>query len=504
MWVGSDEGLASYSLKDGNLTLLSEAIHQDDALTFVNVGRLSRGAKGDIYATSFGYSLSLKEQVNPEGNSSAAVYYVNKISSDGIEDAAPVNYTTKNRNQKGYDTAPVGFKSGTCMVENPKDPGAYIIGSMFDGFYYIKDQTEVAHYYEDNSKMHTTRDGFCLRADGCDFDRYGNLWVAQQIAEENIDKFHMLEASKVGKETTAADWQSIKGNIADDECNGIILACKQSDNVFYADASYAPGITVIKTHGTVDVKDDQVFTSTGLVDQDGLAYSYTYIYCMTEDQRGRVWIGTDNGVVEISRPDVISAGTFSVNHLKVPRKDGTNFADYLLDGEMVLSIAIDPSNRKWITTMRSGVYLVSENGDEILEHFDPTNSPLTDYAVISAVCGNNNEVYFGTLNGLFMYSSTSAPAREDYSEVYAFPNPVRPDYTGLITITGLMENSLVKIADVAGNVFFQGTSDGGMIVWNGCDGNGRRVKSGVYYVFASTGGDGMESNGAVTKILVVN
>ena len=103
-----------------------------------------------------------------------------------------------------------------------------------------------------------------------------------------------------------------------------------------------------------------------------------------------------------------------------------------------------------------------------------------------------------------MYSSTSAPAADDYSQVYAYPNPVRPDYTGWITITGLMDNSLVKIADAAGNVFHQGTSEGGMMVWDGCDSHGKRVKTGVYYVFASTGGDGVESNGAVTKILVVN
>lgn len=80
---------------------------------------------------------------------------------------------------------------------------------------------------------------------------------------------------------------------------------------------------------------------------------------------------------------------------------------------------------------------------------------------------------------------------------------MRPDYTGWITIAGLKDNSLVKIADIAGNVFFQGRSEGGMITWDGCNSAGERVRTGVYFVFASENNDG-NSSGAVAKIMVVN
>ena len=124
--------------------------------------------------------------------------------------------------------------------------------------------------------------------------------------------------------------------------------------------------------------------------------------------------------------------------------------------------------------------------------------------VTAVVCDpHSNIVYFGTTDGLLSYKSDSAPAREDYSEVYAYPNPVRPDYTGWITIAGLMDNSLVKITDSAGNVIYQGTSEGGMLSWDGCNSAGERVRTGVYYVYASTGGNGQSSSGAVTKIMVV-
>ena len=116
---------------------------------------------------------------------------------------------------------------------------------------------------------------------------------------------------------------------------------------------------------------------------------------------------------------------------------------------------------------------------------------------------HSNRVYFGTADGMYMFDSDSSPAAEDYSDVYAYPNPVRPEYTGWITIAGLKDNSLVKIADIAGNVFFQGRSEGGMISWDGCNSAGERVRTGVYFVFASENADG-SSSGAVTKIMVVN
>ena len=222
-----------------------------------------------------------------------------------------------------------------------------------------------------------------------------------------------------------------------------------------------------------------------------------------EDDKGRVWLGSKQGIFYVNAASGIDENTVVVRP-KVPRNDGTNFADFLLDSDQINSIAVDPSDRKWIATDASGVYLVSEDGSRIINHFDSSNSPLPTNRVTAVVCDpHSNIVYFGTTDGLLSYKSDSAPAREDYSEVYAYPNPVRPDYTGWITIAGLMDNSLVKITDSAGNVIYQGTSEGGMLSWDGCNSAGERVRTGVYYVYASTGGNGQSSSGAVTKIMVV-
>ena len=90
--------------------------------------------------------------------------------------------------------------------------------------------------------------------------------------------------------------------------------------------------------------------------------------------------------------------------------------------------------------------------------------------------------------------------REDYSEIYAFPNPVRPEYEDMVTITGLMTDSNVKITDLNGNLIFQEKSHGGQLTWNCRNGKGERVATGIYLVLASQPDRG---ESVVTKIMVI-
>ena len=85
-------------------------------------------------------------------------------------------------------------------------------------------------------------------------------------------------------------------------------------------------------------------------------------------------------------------------------------------------------------------------------------------------------------------------------DVWAYPNPVTPDYTGLITIKGLSFDADVKILTSNGKLVAQGRSNGGTFTWDGCDSKGNRVASGVYMVAtAMSNGD----KGVVCKIAIV-
>lgn len=85
-----------------------------------------------------------------------------------------------------------------------------------------------------------------------------------------------------------------------------------------------------------------------------------------------------------------------------------------------------------------------------------------------------------------------------------FPNPVRPEYDGLIAIKGLVRDANVKITDISGRLVYETTAEGGQAIWNAKDYTGLRVKSGVYLVF-STSQELLDSpETLVTKILVMN
>ena len=222
---------------------------------------------------------------------------------------------------------------------------------------------------------------------------------------------------------------------------------------------------------------------------------------MTEDLDGRVWVGCVQGIFSFD-PAQAFDDSFRINHTKVPRNDGTDLADYLLDGIQVNCIAVDGANRKWIGTNESGLFLVSPDGSQILKQFNTGNSYLSSNTIYNVCCNtDNNSVYIITPTGVYEYFSDSTPAEPDYSNVYAYPNPVRPDFTGLVTIKGLMDNSLLKITDAGGNVVKQLRSTGGMATWDCCGDNGERVKTGVYYVMASQAQGGKQAS--VTKLVII-
>lgn len=225
------------------------------------------------------------------------------------------------------------------------------------------------------------------------------------------------------------------------------------------------------------------------------------IHAIKLDKDDNVWIGTDVGLFEL--PVDQQRDGAPLTQIKVARNDGTNFADYLLADINILSIAVDQANRKWIGTNGNGVYLVNSDNTEVLQHFTTADSPiLSDVVESIAINHKRGEVFFGTYNGLCSYMSDVAVTYDELvaDNVYAYPNPVTPEYNGQITITGLAMNTDVKIVTPNGTLVAQGRSTGGNFIWDGCDKNGDRVASGVYMVLTATS-EGKK--GVVCKIAIV-
>lgn len=329
-------------------------------------------------------------------------------------------------------------------------------------------------------------------------DRHGNLWF---LSNDNLFKgLKGFWEDGIKPE----GWSYVPISNFNTNLSGRMCIDEQNSIVVISGFSAIAAVKMPEAKEPL-TKSTSVYVHSTTEDIDGFSTSFAHSLAITIDKSNKIWLGTDSGVFFIPDAKQLMQPSYKVTRPRVPRNDGTNLADFLLDNVTIENIFVDENNEKWISTIGSGLYRVNADGTQIIERYHLGNSDIPSDNVYCALADkNSNKVFVGTDKGLAIYHSTTAPAAKDYDEVYAYPNPVTPDYTGYITITGLKANSLVKIADAAGNVFYETKSDGGLATWNGCDASGRRVKSGVYFVFASQSGENISSSGAVTKIVVVN
>lgn len=242
---------------------------------------------------------------------------------------------------------------------------------------------------------------------------------------------------------------------------------------------------------------------TPYVNEDGTEVSnINYVRCIAEDRDNNMWIGTDRGPLMLTS-DQITATSPIYTQVKVPRNDGTNYADYLLTGVDTRCIYIDKNNRKWFGTTGNGLYIIDSDNITTLAHFTKDNSKLLSDNILSLAANESTgEVFIATDKGLCSYTSNFADNSEGMTKdnVWAYPNPVRPGYTGAITVTGLTSGATVKIVTSNGALVNEGTASNGEYKWYGIDRNGKQVVSGVYMVEVATSeGD----KGVVCKIAIV-
>lgn len=391
----------------------------------------------------------------------------------------------------------------TDVAQDPSDDKHHFVGSACSGLYEFRNYELVSHYTFNNSPLTSilpdVKDpGYYVRVTGVNYDWDGNLWMFNTECDTIV---RIL--TKEGK-WLAFYYDEIKGYPTFDQylfdSRGIVwLNSRRSTS-----AGHNAGVLAIYTNGTLeDRSDDSHRFIYRFTNQDGKAYQPTLYNCMVEDLDGAIWIGTDAGPFVSYNPGKVFSPDFYFTQVKVPRNDGTNLADYLLSDVPVKCMAIDGGNRKWIGTSGNGVYLISADGTETIEHFTTENSPLISDEIYSiAIDGATGEVFIATAKGLVSYMGDATDPVVEFDEdiVKAYPNPVRPEYQGKVSITGLMYNSNVKIVNAAGRLVNEGTSVGGEYTWDCTTTSGKRVGSGIYYVLAT---DEEGEKGVATKILIV-
>ena len=395
------------------------------------------------------------------------------------------------------------YQNVTDVVQDPNDTEHHWLGTMRSGIYEFKDYKLVNHYSYENSPLTTilpnsTNARLYIRTTALNYDPDGNLWMMNNECDT------IVRVLKKDGTWTSIYVEDITGNTTFDKIVFDQRGWMWSNSRRDATTGHYAGILVMNYNGTLSTnKDDKYKFIKTFHNQNDVSYDPTYVYCITETLDGSIWIGTDAGLFVSEEPGKVFDDDFYLSQLKVPRNDGSNLADYLLNAVSVKCITIDGGNRKWIGTVDDGVYLLSADGMETLERFTTENSPLISNEINDiAINGETGEVFIATTKGLCSYRGNATdPATSMSSDnLKVFPNPVREDYQGDVHITGLMYNSDVKIVSAAGKLVAEGTSVGGEFSWDCCHQNGRRVNSGIYYALCT---DENGNKGAVAKILII-
>ena len=367
---------------------------------------------------------------------------------------------------------------------NPENPFVTYMSSYQKGLLKLNGQEPSILYNETNSPMDIAleNEDEGIRVYGADFDREQNLWFVQSKIDNGLLKL-----------TPDGQFQTIDiSNIIDAESELALskVAVSRTGYVFFGAVENG----LIGYNPTTNQ-----FNKIG----EGLGSGNlptTDIKALVFDNQNRLWIGTRKGLrVLYSVGSFFESGAETDAQSIIILEDGV--PQELLFLQSITDIEVDGSNNKWISTATSGVFYLSSNGQETLLRFTSDNSPLpSDNVLDIAIDDSSGKVYFATNDGLVAFNGTSTAARDDLENVYAFPNPVRPNFTGNVTIEGLTAKANVKITDITGNLVFETTSEGGSVQWDTTAFGKYKVASGVYLILI-TSDDNLQTK--VTKIMII-
>lgn len=443
----------NYWIADGNYGLLKKSDNFNTEIILPN---------GPSNSSAFNMDLIEEELWSVSGayNSFKTANLVSHKSEGNWIDM-PINISDANGNT-AFDMIAVAI--------NPNNPSNAYIGSWGSGLYEYNNNQITAIYNAQNSSLDSTFFGSTIVA-SLAFDENNNLWITSS-------------SSQINMKTPSNTWYkfSFPGLISGGITSTLII---DDNNRKWIGLKDRKSIIVFDDNETLDNPNDD---QTILLTQTTNEIPGVNLNSMAKDLDGEIWIGTDEGIAVFYNPSEVLNQTIKAERIYIQQDGQTQI---LLEREVITTIAIDGANRKWIGTQTSGVFLMSEDGTEEVEHFTTENSPLFSNNILDIVINHKTgEIFFGTEKGLVSYKGTATEADDDFNDVFVYPNPVREDYTGTIAIRGLVEDTDVRITDVSGNIVYQTKSLGGQAIWDGNDMHGNRVQTGVYLLFnASQGGD---------------
>ena len=371
------------------------------------------------------------------------------------------------------------------VVAHPAEIGTFYVCSFHGGIVALEDNMPTALWNQNNSGLESLIDtsGYVsIRVRDALVDDSGNVWSLTSFVQKGLKK-----------RTPSGQWTAF--DLSDAVLDPKLEAGYSNLEFYNNKILFFGGVN----SGLIGVDISQSPPQMKRIMGGDMGLPSDDIRSIRLDKDNRLWVGTKDGLAVLYAPNRFFEEDTQLRSVVI--SDGGNLRE-LLNGQFISDIEVDGNNQKWISTTSSGVFLISPDGSQILHHFTKENSPLPTSSVktigINEVSG---KVYFGTLNGMVSFQGDAYAESESLSDANVFPNPVRPNFLGNVVVRGLQQKTRVKITDIAGNLVYDTTSEGGSISWNLRSFSGARVRSGVYLIFI-TSKDGLDS--AVKKLMVIN
>ncbi|GGD21619.1 type IX secretion system anionic LPS delivery protein PorZ [Flavobacterium orientale] len=320
-----------------------------------------------------------------------------------------------------------------------------------------------------------------IRMNGSGFDRTGNLWVTNSFVNNAMKVLRPNNQwQSYSIENTANTALTLSyGRLSIDK-NGTKWFVSNREGVFAFNETATPQFKKVTT-------------------ENNLGYPYTDTRAIAIDNRNQVWIGSVGGLRILSSVDRFFSNDELISRPIIFVEDG--LAQELLADTFITDIVVDGSNNKWIGTADAGVFLLSPNGQQTLQRFTSSNSPLPSNFINDIdINGKTGEVFFATNKGMVSFRGTATKANDNLNNVVVYPNPVRPGFAGTVKITGLVDKANVKITDISGNLVFEKIAEGGTMEWDTTAFGKYKVASGVYMIFISAD-QGLETK--VKKVMII-
>ncbi|MCC5915725.1 MAG: hypothetical protein JJU02_00205 [Cryomorphaceae bacterium] len=460
LWIASMQtGLNEISPERYFLTYLPEGPPANNAFSLFHNGE-------KLYVSTAALSSTATEQFDRSGVYTYSNFSWDQISGDQLNNINDI----------------------VAVASHPDNPNHLFFASWGGGLQEFKDGQLINTFNTSNLSEHaltpvSNTSSSNIRVAAMDWDSKGNLWI---VTSQNDNPLAVRRAD--------GTWEQFSlGSTVNTTTIVQKMMVTSIDQIWVQTRSSGIVVAQENESGGMDIRHLNQSEGSGELPSNA-------VNDFDEDRNGAIWIGTGAGVGVIFNPRNIFISGQNYDAVRITfEEDGVVQA--LLASENVTKVLVDGANKKWFGTSFRGAFYTSSDGREEIFAFNRSTSPLPSNNILDiAVDPESGEVFFATSGGVTSFQGAATEGKDEFEEPFAYPNPVRPDYSGPIFIRNLVTDAQVKITDVYGNLVFETRAEGGQAVWDGRGFHGEPVASGVYQAMMNDR-EGFQT--AVVKILIV-